>query len=69
MSKEELQDKIITDLKNDFPTINITKNEDNITIKADDNTLWEIFEILYNGLDNVEFNMGQDEESYIIIKI
>lgn len=69
MSKEELQDKIITDLKNDFPTINITKNEDNITIKADDNTLWKIFEILYNGLDNVEFNMGQDEESYIIIKI
>jgi len=69
MSKEELQDKIITDLKNDFPTINITKNEDNITIKADDNTLWEIFEILYKGLDNVEFNMGQDEESYIIIKI
>jgi len=69
MSKEELQDKIITDLKNDFPTINITRNEDNITIKADDNTLWEIFEILYNGLDNVEFNMGQDEESYIIIKI
>lgn len=68
MSKT-LQDEIINDLTNDFPSItNIVKEEHSLIIYADEDTLWEIFEVLYNGMDDVEFNMGKDEESHIIIK-
>lgn len=63
-----LQDEIINDLSNDFPSITIKKEEDNLIIYADDDTLWEIFEVLYKGMDDIEFNMGKDEESHIIIK-
>lgn len=69
MSKEKLQNQIINDLKNDFPNIVVEKDETSIVIKADDDTLWEIFDILYKGLDDVEFNMDKDEENHIIIKI
>ncbi|WP_292473366.1 hypothetical protein [Methanosphaera sp.] len=69
MSKEKLQNQIINDLKNDFPNIIVEKEETSIVIKADDDTLWEIFDILYKGLDDVEFNMDKDEENHIIIKI
>lgn len=69
MSKEKLKDQIINDLKNDFPNISIEKNEHSLTIKSDDDTLWEIFDILYKGMDDIEFNMGKDEENHIIIKI
>ncbi len=68
MTNKELQEEIITDLKNDFPEIEIETENDNIIIRADTNTLWEIFEILYKGLDNVEFNMDKDEDNHIIIK-
>ena len=69
MSKEKLQNQIINDLKNDFPNIIVEKEENSIVIKADDDTLWEIFDILYKGLDDVEFNMDKDAENHIIIKI
>ena len=69
MSKEKLQNQIINDLKNDFPNIIVEKEENSIVIKADDDTLWEIFDILYKGLDDVEFNMDKDEENHVIIKI
>ena len=69
MSKEKLQNQMINDLKNDFPNIVVEKEENSIVIKADDDTLWEIFDILYKGLDDVEFNMDKDEENHIIIKI
>lgn len=69
MSKEKLQNQIINDLKNDFPNIIVEKEENSIVIKADDDTLWEIFDILYKGLGDVEFNMDKDEENHIIIKI
>lgn len=70
MSKNELKEQIITDLKRDYPNIKeIKSDENNIIILADDDTLWEVFEVLYNGLDDVELNMGQDEDAHIIIKI
>lgn len=69
MSNENLQNQIINDLKNDFPNINIEKKDNSIIIKADDNTLWEIFDILYKGLDNIEFNMDKNEGNHIIINV
>lgn len=69
MTDENLQEQIIDDLKNDFPNINIERNENSIIVRADDDTLWEIFDILYKGLDNVEFNMDKNEENHIIINI
>ena len=64
-----LQDEIINDLTNDFPNItDIMKDEHSLTIYADDDTLWEIFDVLYKGMDDVEFNMGKDEKSHIVIK-
>lgn len=69
MTNEDLQEQIISDLKNDFPNIReIRKEKHSIIIYADNDTLWKIFEILYKGLDDVEFNMGSDEEAHIIIK-
>ena len=66
---ETLQDEIINDLTNDFPSItDLVKEEHSLIIYADEDTLWEIFEVLYKGIDNIEFNMGKDEESHIIIK-
>lgn len=69
MSNENLQNQIINDLKNDFPNIIIERNENSIIVKADDDTLWEIFDILYKGLDDVELNMDKNEENHIIINI
>lgn len=70
MSNEELQKQIISDLEKDFPNIKEIKNNENeIIIKADTNTLWEIFEILYQGLSDVELNLDKEEEAHILIKI
>lgn len=69
MSNENLQKQIINDLKNDFPNIEIERNENSIIVKADDDTLWEIFDILYKGLDDVELNMDKNEENHIVINI
>lgn len=65
----ELQDRIIDDLKGDFPDITVEKGENTLTIHGDDDTLWEIFDILHRGLDDVEFNMAPDEDNHIIIRI
>ncbi len=69
MSKENLKKQIISDLKEDFPDIDVETDDDNIIIKADDDTLWTIFDILYKGLDNVEFNMDKDNGNHIIINL
>ncbi len=70
MSNNTLQDEIINDLSTDFPDITrIEQTGEGIVIEADDDTLWEIYEVLYNGLNDVELNMGKEEESHIIIKI
>lgn len=61
---------IINDLKEDFPKIeSITENEKEIIIRADDDTLWEIYETLYMGMENLELNLEKDEKSYITIII
>lgn len=65
---ENLQDEIVNDLSRDFPSITyIEKREDGVVVYADEDTLWEIFEVLYKGMD-VEFNMGNDDEAHIVIK-
>lgn len=68
MSNNNLQDEIINDLTKDFPGIDIEKKDDSLIVRADNDTLWEIFEILYKGLDDVELNMGKEEDAHIIIK-
>lgn len=61
---------IINDLKEDFPKIeSITENEKEIIIRADDDTLWEIYETLYRGMENLELNLEKDEKSYLTIII
>ena len=65
-----LHEIIINDLKEDFPKIeSITENEKEIIIRADDDTLWEIYETLYMGMENLELNLEKDEKSYITIII
>lgn len=68
MTDKQLQDQIINDLKRDFPEITIKREENTLIIMGDDDTLWEIFDILYRGMDDVEFNMDKDEGNHIIIK-
>ncbi len=71
MSEESpLYKQVITDLKNDFPDIKeIEQTSEGIIIKADDDLLWEIFEVLYNGVENIELNASKDEGKYIVMKI
>lgn len=70
MTEDNIYTEIINDLKRDFPDItSITKKEKEIIIKADENTLWEIYETLYKGIENLELNLGKNEESHIILRI
>lgn len=62
-----LYEEIKTDLKRDYPKIDsIEKDENKIIIRADNDTLWEIFEVLYKGMENIEFNLD-NEDTFIII--
>jgi hypothetical protein len=66
----DLQQDIIDDLMRDYPAIKEIERTDNcLIIKADPDTLWEIFEVLYSGMDNVELNLDKNEESHIVINI
>ncbi len=69
MSDESpLQKQVIRDLKNDFPDIKEIENtSEGIKIVADDDLLWELFEVLYQGIENIELNASKDEK-YIILK-
>lgn len=65
---DQLYNSIKSDLEGDFPNItSITKEDNKIVIRADDDTLWDIFDVLYKGMDNIEFNMSPDEEADITI--
>lgn len=64
---DELYSKIKDDLLGDFPSISsITRDENSIIIKADNDTLWEVFEVLYNGVENIEFNLDNEEADITI---
>ncbi len=64
---DELYSKIKDDLLGDFPGISsITREENSIIIKADNDTLWEVFEVLYNGVENIEFNLDNEEADITI---
>ena len=67
---DEKFEEIVNDLRRDFDNIeDIIKEEDNIKVIADNDTLWEIFEVLFNGVENIEFNMEKNEKSFLLIKI
>ncbi|RAP52240.1 MAG: hypothetical protein BZ137_08900 [Methanosphaera sp. rholeuAM130] len=64
---DELYSKIKDDLLGDFPGISsITRESNSIIIKADNDTLWEVFEVLYNGVENIEFNLDNEEADITI---
>ncbi|MDO5825786.1 MAG: hypothetical protein BZ137_07000 [Methanosphaera sp. rholeuAM130] len=64
---DELYEKVKDDLLGDFPTISsITKEENSIVIKADKDTLWKVFEVLYNGVENIEFNIDKEDADITI---
>lgn len=65
----ELYKQVKDDLKKDFPDIkDIKKEEDTVIITGNDDILWDIFEILFNGVENIEFNAEKDKEHYLTIK-
>lgn len=66
----ELFEEIRSDLEKDFPKIeSIVQEDDKIVINADSDTIWELFEVLYHGVENVELNAGEDEEAFLTITV
>lgn len=66
----QLYEEISSDLKKDFPDIeNIERKDNSIIITGTDDVLWEIFEVLFNGVENIEFNAEKDKTHYLIIDI
>jgi len=64
---DELYDKVKEDLLGDFPNISsVTRTDNSIIIKADTDTLWEVFEVLYNGVENIEFNIDKEDADITI---
>ena len=52
----QLYEEISSDLKKDFPDIeNIERKDNSIIITGTDDVLWEIFEVLFNGVENIGF--------------
>lgn len=66
----ELFEEIRNDLENDFPKIeSITQEDGKIIINADNDTIWELFETLYHGVENIELNAGENEEAFLTITV
>ena len=60
--------EISSDLKKDFPEIESIERENNsVIITGCDDVLWNIFEVLFNGVKNIEFNMDKNKTHYLII--
>jgi hypothetical protein len=69
--EKKLFEEIYKDLKEDFPEIEsiIQQEDETIKITGDDDTLWAVFETLYNGVTSIEFNAGKEEQHYLLVII
>lgn len=66
---ETLFQDIKNDLLGDFPNItSISREENNVIIKADKDTLWEIYDVLHKGT-NIELNLDRNDDSYISLTL
>lgn len=66
---ETLFQDIKNDLLGDFPNItSISREENNVIIKADKDTLWEIYDVLHKGTD-IELNLDRNDDSYISLTL
>lgn len=64
----KLFQEISSDLKKDFPEIESIERENNsVIITGCDDVLWNIFEVLFNGVKNIEFNIDKNKTHYLII--
>ena len=68
---DKLLEEIQKDLKEDFPEITkIIKTDTNkIKIHAPEDTLWQLYETLQNGVHSIEFNARKNEKHYIEITL
>ncbi len=70
-SKEALGLEIYNDLKRDY--INVKRidmeSDDIFCIYADDDTLWKIFEDMFNEFKSIEFDAGTGESHFLRIII
>jgi hypothetical protein len=62
-------EEIYQDLKNDYEGVEkVTLKDKNVfCIYADDDTLWQIFEDIMDGVKSIEFNAGANEAHYLEI--
>jgi hypothetical protein len=67
--KDYTADEIYQDLKNDYEGVEkVTLKDKNVfCIYADDDTLWQIFEDIMDGVKSIEFNAGANEAHYLEI--
>lgn len=67
--KDYRADEIYQDLKNDYEGVEkVTLKDKNVfCIYADDDTLWQIFEDIMDGVKSIEFNAGANEAHYLEI--
>lgn len=67
--KDYTADEIYHDLKKDYDGVeNVTIKDRNVfCVYADDDTLWQIFEDIMDGVKSIEFNAGANEAHYLEI--
>lgn len=62
-------DEIYQDLKKDYEGVEkVTLKDKNVfCVYADDDTLWQIFEDIMDGVTSIEFNAGSKDPHYLEI--
>jgi|GEM_PF-447328 len=62
-------EEIYQDLKKDYEGVEkVTLKDKNVfCVYADDDTLWQIFEDIMDGVKSIEFNAGANEAHYLEI--
>jgi Ribonuclease G/E len=70
-STEELGQKIYSDLKKDYVSVEkiVMKDENIFCVYAEDDTLWKIFEDMINEFRSIEFDSGTGESPFLRIII